>query len=85
MTRSEKGISLFESDGQVSHIPAANREVFDVSGAGDTTAAIFALTLACGATFKECAELGNIAGGIVVGKVGVATVSIQELKKHAQA
>jgi rfaE bifunctional protein kinase chain/domain len=80
MTRGEKGISLFETGTKVTHIQAVSREVFDVSGAGDTTAAMFALALTCGASYTESAEIGNLAGGIVVGKVGVATVSLEELR-----
>ncbi len=79
MTRSEKGVALFESDGRVTHIPATARDVFDVSGAGDTTAAVYTLALISGASPAEAAYIGNLAGGIVVGKVGVDTVSIDEL------
>jgi len=79
MTRSEKGVSLFEANGNVTHIPATARDVFDVSGAGDTTAAVYTLSLLSGATPAEAAYIGNLAGGIVVGKVGVDTVSIDEL------
>ena len=79
MTRSEKGVSLFESNNTVTHIPATARDVFDVSGAGDTTAAVYTLALLSGASPAEAAHIGNLAGGIVVGKVGVDTVSIDEL------
>jgi D-beta-D-heptose 7-phosphate kinase/D-beta-D-heptose 1-phosphate adenosyltransferase len=79
MTRSEKGVALFEPNGQVTQIPATAREVFDVSGAGDSTAAVYTLCLLSGATPAEAAYVGNLAGGIVVGKVGVDTVSIEEL------
>ena len=79
MTRSEKGVALFESNGRVTHIPATARDVFDVSGAGDTTAAVYTLALISGASPAEAAYIGNLAGGIVVGKVGVDTVSIDEL------
>jgi len=79
MTRSEKGVALFESNGNITHIPATARDVFDVSGAGDTTAAVYTLALLSGASPAEAAYIGNLAGGIVVGKVGVDTVSIDEL------
>lgn len=79
MTRSEKGVALFEANGQVTHIPATARDVFDVSGAGDTTAAVYTLALLSGASPAEAAYIGNLAGGIVVGKVGVDTVSIKEI------
>ena len=81
MTRSEKGISLFERTGRVTHIPAVAREgeVFDVSGAGDTTAAVYTLALLSGASHPEAACIGNLAGGVAVGKVGVAAVYAEEL------
>jgi len=79
MTRSEKGVALFEPDGRVTEIPATAREVFDVSGAGDSTAAVYTLAILSGATPAEAAYVGNLAGGIVVGKVGVDTVSREEL------
>jgi rfaE bifunctional protein kinase chain/domain len=79
MTRGEEGMTLFERDGSVTHIPAVAREVFDVTGAGDTAIGIFALSLAAGATFKEAAYLANQAAGIAVGKVGTATVTREEI------
>ena len=79
MTRSEKGVALFELDDRVTHIPTTARDVFDVSGAGDTTAAVYTLALISGASPAEAAYIGNLAGGIVVGKVGVETVSVKEL------
>ena len=81
ITRGEEGMSLFENSGSVTHIPAVAREVFDVTGAGDTVVGVFALCMAAGATFKEAAVLANHAAGIVVGKVGTATVSQEELRK----
>ena len=88
MTRSEKGVSLLERNGQVVHIPAMAQEVFDVSGAGDTTAAVYTLALMAGASPPEAAYVGNLSGGVVCGKVGVATVSTGELLEagdHSQA
>lgn len=83
ITRGEKGMTLFEAgDGLVqTNFPAEAKEVYDVTGAGDTVIGVFALSMAAGATFKEAALLANHAAGIVVGKVGTATVTRQELKK----
>ena len=83
ITRGEAGMSLFEKDGRVKHtaFPTEAREVFDVTGAGDTVIGVLALCLASGATFREAAYLANHAAGIVVGKVGTATVTREELKK----
>lgn len=83
ITRGEEGMTLFEKNGRVSHtlFPTEAREVFDVTGAGDTVIGVFALCMASGATFKEAAFLANHAAGIVVGKVGTSTVSQAELKK----
>ncbi len=85
MTRGDKGVALFESDGNLTQISASSQEVFDVSGAGDTTAAVYMLALIAGASPKEAAELGNLAGGISVGKVGVATVTKDELLNEAES
>jgi D-beta-D-heptose 7-phosphate kinase/D-beta-D-heptose 1-phosphate adenosyltransferase len=70
---------LQEKDGESFSIPASAREVFDVTGAGDTVAATLALALAAGATMPEAALLANHAAGVVVGKVGAATLTVQEL------
>jgi rfaE bifunctional protein kinase chain/domain len=77
--RGEKGMSVFEKEGKVIHIPSIAREVFDVSGAGDTVIATASLALLSGATIFEAAHLANTAAGIVVGKLGTATVSSREL------
>jgi rfaE bifunctional protein kinase chain/domain len=80
ITRGEHGMSLFRgSDGSVVHIPAVAKEVFDVTGAGDTVVAVFALALAAGASMLDAARLSNYAAGIVVGKLGTACVSPDEL------
>ena len=71
-------MSLFNAEGVV-HQPAVAREVFDVSGAGDTVIATLAAMLASGATWTEAVRAANLAGGIVVGKLGTATVTRQEL------
>ena len=78
LTRSEEGMTLFTADGQRS-VPAQAREVFDVSGAGDTVIAVLAVMLACGADLWDAVQIANRAGGIVVGKLGTATVSYDEL------
>ncbi len=79
VTLGEQGILLFHRDHAPFHIPAQAREVFDVSGAGDTVIALFTLSLCAGATPAEAAEIANHASGIVVGKLGTATVSHGEL------
>lgn len=79
ITRGEHGMTLFESAESPLHIPTVAREVFDVSGAGDTVIAAAALALAAGATLPEAAELANRAAGVVVGKLGTATVEPNEL------
>ncbi|OGW87009.1 MAG: hypothetical protein A3C35_00605 [Omnitrophica bacterium RIFCSPHIGHO2_02_FULL_46_11] len=80
ITLGEEGMILFEKNGAITKIPTAAQEVYDVSGAGDTVIAVFAMALAVGATMKEAAVLSNCAAGIVVGKLGTATVTPQELK-----
>ena len=88
VTRSEEGMSLYSTEGgrptQV-HIGARAREVFDVSGAGDTVIATLAVMLASGASVAEAMDVANRAGGIVVGKLGTATVSVEELFSEGQA
>jgi D-beta-D-heptose 7-phosphate kinase/D-beta-D-heptose 1-phosphate adenosyltransferase len=84
ITRGEDGMSLFNNshapqDSRSHHLPTFAREVFDVTGAGDTVIATLALAHAAGASMEECATLANHAAGIVVGKVGTATVSCSEL------
>ena len=78
MTRSEEGMSLFGMD-EVIHIPTVAREVFDVSGAGDTVIATLATMIGAGKTVAEAVNIANRAGGIVVGKLGTATVTAEEL------
>ena len=78
LTRSEEGMSLYTED-QVVHFPAMAREVFDVSGAGDTVIATMAVMLGSGMPMAEAVEIANRAGGIVVGKLGTATVTKEEL------
>lgn len=79
VTLSEQGMTLVPAKGGSVHIPAEVREVFDVSGAGDTTIAVLAAAYASGAGLEEAMKLANRAAGIVVGKVGTATVTDDEL------
>ncbi|MCD4784691.1 MAG: D-glycero-beta-D-manno-heptose-7-phosphate kinase [Candidatus Eremiobacteraeota bacterium] len=80
ITRGEKGMSLFEQDGRITHIPTKARQVYDVTGAGDTVVATVALALSVGADYAEAAAIANYAAGVVVGKVGTATLNLDELK-----
>jgi len=80
ITEGEAGMTLFEAD-KIHHFSAHALEVFDVAGAGDTVTAILALSLASGADLYRSVDIANHAAGIVVGKSGVATVSIDELKE----
>ena len=80
ITRGSEGMSLFEMDGSSTHIPTKAKEVFDVSGAGDTVVAALALSIASGADLKKASIIANYAAGIVVGKFGTSTVSLEELK-----
>jgi D-beta-D-heptose 7-phosphate kinase/D-beta-D-heptose 1-phosphate adenosyltransferase len=79
ITRGEAGMALFEEDDRMVTIPTMAKEVYDVTGAGDTVAATMAMGLACGCSMRDAAVLANYAAGIVVGKVGTASVSGEEL------
>lgn len=79
LTRSEEGMTLFSAAG-ATHEPALAREVYDVSGAGDTVIATLAVMLAAGRPFAEAMRWANRAAGVVVGKLGTATCSLAELK-----
>ncbi len=83
ITRGEEGMALFAGGGadgaEVTHIPTVAREVYDVTGAGDTVIATLALALAGGASLEEAAVLANHAAGVVVGKVGTASLTRDEL------
>ncbi len=85
ITRGEHGMSLFEKKRPVFHIPTRAREVFDVTGAGDTVISTLTLAIAAGAPLRQAAELANFAAGIVVGKLGTASVSGSELLKAVHA
>jgi D-glycero-beta-D-manno-heptose-7-phosphate kinase len=79
VTLGEQGVLLFDGDAAPNHTPAWAKDVFDVSGAGDTAIAALTLSLCSGATPREAAEIANCASGIAVGKLGTATVSSAEL------
>ena len=81
ITQGDKGMTLFESNGQTTQIPTVARKVFDVSGAGDTVIATFTLALAAGMKPSDAALIANLAAGIVVGEVGTATVAASRLKE----
>lgn len=78
LTRSEEGMTLFTQTGS-HHVPAQAREVFDVSGAGDTVIATMACAVAAGQRLEQAVELANKAGGVVVGKLGTAVILPEEL------
>jgi len=78
LTRSDEGMTLFDAQGEL-HVPAVNREVFDVTGAGDTVIATLAAMLAAGLSLRDAVPVANRAGGIVVGKFGTAAVTYREL------
>lgn len=84
ITRGEHGMSLFERSGRITHIPTEARDVFDVTGAGDTVISALTLAMAAGASRVEAARLSNIAAGIVVAVVGTATVSPEKLKARVR-
>ena len=84
ITRSEKGISIIEK-GAAHHIPTRAKQVYDVTGAGDTVISAMALSLAAGADLKEAAEIANLAAGVVVGKLGTATVTVEEIEEALNA
>jgi D-beta-D-heptose 7-phosphate kinase/D-beta-D-heptose 1-phosphate adenosyltransferase len=85
VTRGEQGMTLFEGRSGVTHIPTVAKEVFDVTGAGDTVVAACALALASRAAYEEAAVMANLAAGIVVGEVGTAAVTSEQLKSAIHA
>ena len=80
ITRSEKGMTLLRPNQPAFHLPTEAKEVFDVTGAGDTVISVLATALADGRSLEEACYLANVAAGIVVGKLGTSTVSIVELE-----
>ena len=85
LTLGEEGMMLFERGRPPYHTPTRAREIFDVSGAGDTAIATLALALTCGASPTEAAEIANAAAGIVVGKLGTAAVTPTDLAEAFEA
>ncbi len=85
VTRSERGMTLVEANGAVHAVPAVAREVFDVSGAGDTVIAVLALSRSAGAPLAQAMGVANAAAGVVVGKLGTATLDRQELAAALEA
>jgi D-beta-D-heptose 7-phosphate kinase/D-beta-D-heptose 1-phosphate adenosyltransferase len=85
VTRSEKGMTLFQKGEQPVHLAATAREVYDVTGAGDTVISVLAAAVAAGATLPEATALANTAAALVVAKLGTATVSLAELRREAKA
>ncbi|WP_395392706.1 D-glycero-beta-D-manno-heptose-7-phosphate kinase [Novosphingobium sp. BL-8A] len=79
MTRSEQGMTLMTRDGEVVHVPASGREVYDVVGAGDTVVATLALCMGAGMPMEASVHIANAAAGVVVGKRGTATLTRSEL------
>lgn len=81
VTRGDKGMTLFEKNGKITHLPTSAKEVYDVTGAGDTVIAALTLSHAAGMDLKEAAEFANRAAGIVVGERGTAVVTLEEMQK----
>jgi D-beta-D-heptose 7-phosphate kinase/D-beta-D-heptose 1-phosphate adenosyltransferase len=83
ITQGEKGMTIFEPQQEPYAVPTVAREVYDVTGAGDTVIGTMALALGAGidVNMKEAASLANYAAGIVVGKVGTAVTTLEELRK----
>lgn len=84
ITRSEHGMTLLRDGQPELHLPARAREVYDVTGAGDTVISVVASSLAAGSTLPQAVALANIAAGLVVAKLGTATVSVPELRRAVQ-
>jgi D-beta-D-heptose 7-phosphate kinase/D-beta-D-heptose 1-phosphate adenosyltransferase len=85
ITRSEHGVTLLQRGAAAIHLPTRAREVFDVTGAGDTVSATLGCAIAAGLTLPEATALANLAAGVVVGKLGTATVSVDELREAMTA
>lgn len=85
ITRSAQGMSLFKRDGTLLNIPTAARDVFDVTGAGDTVSSVMALSLASGLPLEDSAYLANFAASVVVGVFGTATVRREEIRRAIEA
>jgi D-beta-D-heptose 7-phosphate kinase/D-beta-D-heptose 1-phosphate adenosyltransferase len=85
VTRGAEGMSLFEKSGRYTHLPTVAREVYDVTGAGDTVVSVVALALAAGADFPSACMLSNHAAGIVVGEIGTASCGRDQLIASIEA
>lgn len=85
ITRGDEGMTLFEKNGKITNIPTCAREVYDVSGAGDTVIATLTLCHAAGVKLKDAAIIANHAAGIVVGKIGTAVTTRQEILESMKA
>lgn len=79
ITRGDRGMSLIETGRKPHHVPAHARQVYDVSGAGDTVVSVLTLALVAGATMQEAVQLANYAAAVVVQKVGTATATVEEI------
>ncbi len=84
ITRSENGMTLIQKGMSETHFPARAKEVYDVTGAGDTVISVAAAALACGYEMTQVAALANIAAGIVVGKLGTAAITMPELLREVR-
>ena len=82
VTLGERGMAVFSRDGEMIELPTVAQEVYDVTGAGDTVLAAFTLSFASGLSLLECARIANTAAGIVVGKVGTAVATREEIARH---
>lgn len=82
ITLGSKGMALFTAGGEIDYFPTVAQKVFDVTGAGDTVIASLVSAVAAGATLKEAAVISNCAAGIVVGEIGTATVTVEQLNKE---
>lgn len=85
ITQGEKGMSLLQKDGKSFELDALARKVYDVTGAGDTVIASFAVAVGAGASFLEAAKIANVAAGLVVGEVGTTAVSLESLEKAIES
>ena len=81
ITRGEQGMSLFEKGRKPAHIPTFAQEVYDVTGAGDAVIAVLSMALAAKSSLLEAAYLANLAAGVVVGKVGTAPLTAEEVRQ----
>lgn len=84
VTRGSAGMTLLEKNGHIKHIPTKAREVFDITGAGDTVIAVLAGALAAKCSLSDAAELANTAAGISVGRLGTATITSEEIQTELQ-